>query len=755
MLATTRMGRLLVGLVVTFGLAAPAALADSPQHKLYQAYYLEHEQGDLRAAAELYGQVATDREAQTQLRKEAKARLAGCQEELATADFARLMPPNALAYIELNRPGDQLLRLVKQLGLLADGKPPTAGEKRVVISPAVIKELLGIRGAAVAITGFDPTQEKPTGVLVFHPGNLEVIRGLIETGLPAAGQPVTPIDGFPTYDIEGEALVTLTKRLVIVSQQRGEIEDVIGRLKGDVDGSLLDNPQMAEVLQGRDDSLVYFCVNAKPIMPLLNAALAAGGTQCREVAMAQALLDLKSLHSLSGRAGISDEALFLDVTLRLNEGHRNLVYNFLRMPPIDARALKCIPAGAASFFAASLSDPAAQYRAAPADNTDAIPVVTGMDFLRELFANIVSVAVYALPPDGSPRPAGPPIPDVAAVITVHDPEKSQALWGQMLGIASLATGAGALEPTTVEIAGVPVQRYNMPDGVSVYFTMVENDMLVTPSKSAMKRSLAARRGEQSILEDPSYAHSVARLGPGSTMALVVHAGRCAEIAKQFMPADEIKEMEAFLPSLSDTVASLVIEHSGEMLRLSGTVAGIPDVGDVVAKLINEQARYATQHATVIKAVNNEQWDEAQRAVKAGLESEPDNIELLKTQFHILAIAKGDREAARACGEQILQKVHDDATSLNNFAWALLTEDEYGSEYDELALRMSARSNKLTNHKNWMFVDTLALAKFKTGDAAAAVELEQAALRLCDDQEGAKEVKKALARFEAALVDAEL
>jgi len=108
-----------------------------------------------------------------------------------------------------------------------------------------------------------------------------------------------------------------------------------------------------------------------------------------------------------------------------------------------------------------------------------------------------------------------------------------------------------------------------------------------------------------------------------------------------------------------------------------------------------------------------------------------------------------REAARACAKAFLERAHDKATALNNFAWALLTEDQYDDAYTGLALKMSERSNELTKYENWAFLDTLALAKFKSGDAKTAVELEKKAIEHCGGR-GKAELEKALAKFEKTL-----
>ena len=261
---------LLLGSMTTAGVA----LGGPAENTFFKAYFAEHAGGDWKTAAALYEEVLENRSADRALRSEARARLAACREELAAADFASLMPPDTLAYIELNRPGDRLGDLLDKLGLLARADEVfQAGKRRVAISPMLIKEALGIRGAAVAITGFDPATETPSGVLVLHPGNVEIIRALIETGLPAGGEAIEPIGGFPTYNVEGEAFVTLTSKLVIVSNERSRIEGVVDRLGGRKKASLAENPALADLIGGRDDSLLLFFVNAKPLLPMINAAI--------------------------------------------------------------------------------------------------------------------------------------------------------------------------------------------------------------------------------------------------------------------------------------------------------------------------------------------------------------------------------------------------------------------------------------------------------------------------------------------------
>lgn len=734
--------------------ATSAASADSDSAKFYKAYYLEHARGDLSAAAKLYGDVAGDRDVDRALRSEARDRLAACQEELVSTDFARLMPHDAWAYIEINRPGDQLMSLIDQLGLLADSDSDGARGKKLGISPAIIKELLGIRGAAIAITGFDPSRQRPMGVAVFHPGNIEVVRGLIETALPIAAEEAKSIGGFPTYSIEGEVLVTLTKRLVVISTQAADIDGVIDRLRGDEERSLATNKDLADTLAGRDDALIYFCVNAKPLMPLLKEAMAAGGTQSKELAIAQALFDINSLRSLTGKAGVSDEGLFLDVSLNLDEGHSNLVYNFLRLPPIRRDTLKSIPAGAAWFIAGALNEAPSRFTA-DSGGSDEKPIVTALDIGREVFANIVSFGVFGLPPEGPSSSRGVPIPDVAAVMTVNDTAKSEALWTQMLGIASMASCGGPMEGTTDEVEGVEVRAFQMPENITVYFAAVGHDVIISPSKSAISRAIAAKRGGKTILDDKVFASSLKRFGPATTMLLSAHPGRCAEFGKQFMRGDAPAEIEQVIALLTDTVATLTLSHSGESLRFSGTVTGIPDVSEMVTQFVMDmkngrgRARFASQVSRPMpKPVH-----EANRADREPSDSA--DAETLLEEFEVLAVDENDREAALAVGKRLVKAAWEDARKLNDFAWVLVTEDRYDGGYNELALEATKRSNALTDHANWMYVDTFAHARFALGEVETAVKLEARAVELAGDNDRRGEAEAALKRFKKALHSTEL
>jgi len=722
--------------------------AATSSDQFHQAYFLDVEQGDWAAAAKLYEQALSDSRLDQSLRQVAETRLAVCREEIAAKDFARLVPPNTLAYAELSRPGKQIERLLGQLGLLGNPGEPVVlgeGETRVAISPALIQELAGLRGAAVAITGFNPMKQEPTGVVILHPGNLEVVRGFLETGLPIGGTPVEPILGYATYDIEGEALVTLTSRLIVASPSRGEIKGVLARLSGKEKSSFATNADVSEALAARDDAMLFFCLNGPPVMTIANTLMAAAATASPEAAVARAALDPESLRSLVGKAGVSDDGLFVDVTLRLADGHHNLLYNFLRTPPIDRDTLRAVPAGAAGFFASALNDPPTEN--AVVSNTGGDRIVTALDIGRELFANLTSFALFVLEPAEDAAPIRLPIPDVGLVLTVNDPSKSELLWSQMLGLGSLAAGGPAIEGVPVQIAGRSVRTFQMPEGVKIYLAVSDHDVLITTSESAVERSLHAKDSGKSVLDDPMYASTIARINATTTKAIFAHPGRMMRIAAKF-DAEAPAEIQQVAALLDETVASFVVDHARDHLRVGLQVSGLPDIGPFVTRqLAMEKHKQALDHK-FRSAVQSKDWHKALALADEIITSEPDNLQALGNRCRILSYRLPDPAAARACFDAYYAKTEKSPLALNNFAWALLTDEKFKAQWDDVALKMSRRCNDLTKQRNWRYVDTLALAMFRNGQVAEAIELQKKAISLAG--EGARDgLKKTLAKYEKA------
>jgi thiol-disulfide isomerase/thioredoxin len=146
-------------------------------------------------------------------------------------------------------------------------------------------------------------------------------------------------------------------------------------------------------------------------------------------------------------------------------------------------------------------------------------------------------------------------------------------------------------------------------------------------------------------------------------------------------------------------------------------------------------------------------DLAVRAARKAIDKDPANsgARLLLVQA---LLKKGSREDAVSECKKIVESARDNALALNDAAWTLLTEGEFPAPVIELALRASERCNEITGGKNWMYLDTLALAKFKTGAKEEALELQRKAVALGEQAKAPaaalKEARGRLEEFEKAI-----
>jgi hypothetical protein len=200
------------------------------------------------------------------------------------------------------------------------------------------------------------------------------------------------------------------------------------------------------------------------------------------------------------------------------------------------------------------------------------------------------------------------------------------------------------------------------------------------------------------------------------------------MVKPFMRERELREAGPILDALSETVASLTVRHTGESLRVGLSVKGIPKIGGILSEMVTWEFERDRE-----RRVAREERRLEQRSIREEFEG---------------AAARGDDETARTIGQRMAQGMDSDAQGLNNFAWALLTESRYVGRFNDLALRCATRANELTDHENWAYLDTLAVATFEVGHVNDAIRLEKKAIELCQGS-GRRALESTLARFENA------
>lgn len=693
--------------------------AAGPESVFHQAYFLERERGHLEEALALYEQVATSRTASAALQAEAKERAGALREDLASLDLARLMPPEAILYAESTQPGQALVRVLEQLGLVGSFQE-AAAQGGFALSPELVQGLIGIRGCAVALTRLPMGGGLPRGVLVVNAGELDVLRGAIEAGVLAQGTRAEPIEGLPSWSLPGQVHVAMGARLVIASDAREEIAGVVRRLNardGKPEASLATSSALGAELAKRDGAPFFVCVNALPVRPLLQGLLAAQANDPR-AAIAGAALDVGNLRSFVARLALGDDGLSLEADLHLEEGHRNLVFNLLRGATIDPLLLERIPSGVAAFVTGALNERGPAL-AGLAENSKGAPVVAALDFGRELFANVAGFGLFVMP-------GGAPVPSAALLLSSNDPARTQAVLGLLLGLANVfASGQQGLDGQLDEIGGAPTRVFRLPPGIPLYLTTHENTLILSPSEELIEEALEARSGK-SVLHDEAFAGELGRLGKDTTLALCAHLGRTLAALQPFLPPEQRDELAPFAPILARTVVALETRHSGTRFGFALAVHGLPRIAGLVGEALRQQ---------------RERGEVA--AVRAGTQAG------LLARFEELATRPGREDAARSLAREQLALLADDPRALNEFAWALLTETRFEQRFDDVAREYSQASNAASDFRVWQYLDTLALAHFRAGDAAEAVRLQERALALTKSAAERAEVEAALARYREA------
>ncbi len=717
-----------------FGLALLACLASVTsvsaqdlESTFHRAYFLERERGHLQEALALYQTVAASSKASPALQGEAKERVATLAEDLASQDLARLMPPEAILFAELTQPGEALLGLLGQLGLIRPGAPAGSSAKPAAaqdfaLRPQLVQALAGIRGLALALTRIPTDGGLPGGVLVLHAGDIEALRGLIEAGVLARGVPEDSIEGAQAWRLEGQVHVALTRRLVVAASEREEVAGVLRRLAGGKEPSLASHGALQPELARRKGAPFFCALNAVPVRAMLKTMLDAQAASDPRARVLAAALDVESLRAFVARVALGDDGLALEADLYLEKGHRNLAFNLLRGAPLDPVLLERIPEGAAIFSAGAFNERGPAL--APLNqNADGAPVVTALDFGRELFANLAGYAWFVLP-------GGAPIPSAALVLSSNDPARTGAVLGLVLGLGSVFAGGQALEGEAREIAGAPTRVFRLPPGFPLYLTTHENTLLLSPSEELIEDALASRSNGNSVLHDEAFARELGQLGKDTTFALCAHLGRTLAVAQPYLGSEQREQLARYAPLLTDTVVSLQARHAEAQLGLTLALHGLPRIAGLVGAALESQR---TRTAGV-----------------AGLADEPVLVhEGLAQRFEVLAARADGGAAARAFAREHLPLLADDARALNIFSWALLTEERFAQRFDDLALEYARAANHASAQGVWQYLDTLALACFRTGALKDAVALEEKALGMVEAAADRQEVEAALARYRKA------
>ncbi len=581
---------------------SPTAAQGGGQDEFERGFYLQTHERDAAGAAAAFARVAEDAAAPEGVRREARMRLAQCREDLATADLARLMPPEVIAYAEISNPGEHIERLAKLMGLVREGaEAPEGGKPKATplgggaffpddftISPALLAALRTVRGAAAAITGLDEKGE-PDGLLVVHPGDADLLRGVIETAVQV-GEPADPIGGFRAYRLQGQAWAVVTARLLLVARTREMLAAAVERLRDERAASLARSETLGGFQKQREGALAFVLVDGPRLAGQINRHL-----RGRDGQIARAVLDLAHLKAVSAAVRTTDSGLAVHAQLDLIEGHRNLVYGLIRTAPCARRTLEHVPDGAAAVVMLGLN-PAGEggEAAAGAGVAAAGQFLSAMDVGRELFGNLEEVSLFVLPAAGAAGGAEGAIPQVGLVLAAKDAGRSQALWTQLLSLPAMFAPGGATS-SDVEIEGAAGTQYQFKEGPPIVVVRSGQRGVIVGTPGAAAAALRAGRGDGSVLGDAGFKPLLERLTPTSSKAVLVHAGRLAETVAAVAHGHEAQHLRLIAPLLRELRICVVTDEAPTRFAVRGEVSGLPNVPEIVRTLAQMKRAQAPAH----------------------------------------------------------------------------------------------------------------------------------------------------------------
>ena len=212
-----------------------------------------------------------------------------------------------------------------------------------------------------------------------------------------------------------------------------------------------------------------------------------------------------------------------------------------------------------------------------------------MDIGRELFGNIVEASLFVLPArvENQQRP---PVPEIGLVLAVRDPEKSEALWNQLLTLPAMLGAPAVSAPRDITVEGQAARQFQFPDAPPIVLAKLEGGGIVAGTPGAVTAAIAAQSTGQTVATDPILRPSIETLTPCSSKAVFVHAARVLEVVASVDPR-AARDLAQIRPLVGDLTVLVVTDEAPNALTVRAKIGGLPNVPDIVKQVVRAgQAR---------------------------------------------------------------------------------------------------------------------------------------------------------------------
>jgi tetratricopeptide (TPR) repeat protein len=437
---------IIICILLVLASAVPAAQTKSASVLLQEGLYAEEVEGNLDGAIKIYQQIIDDASAQKNLIAQALYRQGMCYmklqkeamakgnfqklaanysdqtniiekikpllDEMGNADPASLMPPETLFYMEIGSPGKQIETILSMfkgsplenpLALIDNNTSGNSGQQAGMsnvisglLNPNMMAEFKKIRGMGLGITGI-PKNGTPPAIVVMFPGKSDALKGILQMVLNMAGKPVDKIEGMQCVAFQGGGGAAYDDSVVILATplayDAGQLKWCVKQYKGITNEPTLasNNKSFIQVSkQARLSNALTIWADLNSFYTKLMQAIPSDAFP-PQLLMADGIVDFKNIKDLIAFLSIEQNSLSLETNISLNEGHNCIAYNMIRTPNLNKKGFQAIPPDAIGLLSFALNNA----ESAQAQSVgQQLQNITGLDFGREIFANIEQITLF-------------------------------------------------------------------------------------------------------------------------------------------------------------------------------------------------------------------------------------------------------------------------------------------------------------------------------------------------------------------------
>jgi tetratricopeptide (TPR) repeat protein len=626
---------------------------------MQEALYAEEIDGDLDAAIKIYGQVTKNSSAQRSHVAQALYRQGMCYlkqqneqqaqenfqtliaqyseqteiinkvkpllDDLGNADPAALMPPGTLFYAEIGSPGRQIETILKMLkdtplenpfAALGgnntgwEGSGPPANIIAGLLNPGMMAEFKKIQGMGVGITGI-PIEDEPPAIVVLFPGKSDALKGLLQMALTMAGKPTESIEGMQTVLLPEGGCAAYDENVVILSTQKayeaGNLAWSVKQYKGMSNEPTLvsSNKSFAKVSRKtRQDNLLTVWIDIDNLFAGVRKILPEEELP-EQVLMANGFVNFDSVDDILASFSFEENGIAVETNVAFKDGHTSLAYNMLRTPNLSKTAFEAVPSSAVGLVSFVLGD---------ADSAQAMALgqkiqsQTGLDIVKDIYANIDQVTLFILPPDGSSGQVNPmvppPVTSLGLALTSDNPERTRQLFSKILSADILPdeVDAGLTEPVN--------GRYEIELGegpkLHCYMDQDRKTTIISLAPNVIESSLSAMKTRQSALTGGPLQEPLSKLSPGINKLVMINVAGIIRMAQSnmgsFAEQNNLNEIFDKLATSSEkTFIRLRTRENPDNLNIRADIIGVPPLNELFVPIM--------QLAQIMESTGGEHWDE--------------------------------------------------------------------------------------------------------------------------------------------------